>query len=195
MTQDNTQTALVSFTNPEELRADVMVDITDITGCMQKQASLFVHYASQTVKAKRQYERMKAALEILESSLDAHYRKALVTTEEEEKSGRGGAVTTITKTIKPTEPQIKAAICQDIRWKKMSGVVIDAQQIWRLAEVAERSFEHRKDVLLQIARDAARESSGQLRLTANQANRDRVAAAMANVGQGGTASEGTPPWQ
>ena len=181
--------ALNPFIEPDRLKQDVSIDITNITQGMVEQAGLYVHYASQTVKAKRQYERMKRALEILEARLGNEYRKSLVTTEDD---GKGKP-----KTIRPTEPQIAAAISDDPRHRKMASRVIDAQEIYRLAEVAERSFEHRKDMLLQIARDAAREQGGPLRVVANQANSERRAELLKGLGKVAKApeSDGTPPWE
>ena len=182
-----------SYVDPDKLREDVQIDITDITGGMVAQTGLYVHYASMTVRAKRQYERWKVAVEICEAQLDSLYRKSLVTQEDDGK-GKGTM-----KTVKPTEPQVKAAINNDSRWKAASNAMINAQEIYRLAEVAERAFDHRKDMLLQIARDAAREQGGQLRVAANQANKERavdaLTNAMANNRAKTTGSDTSPPWE
>lgn len=181
--------ALNTFVDPDKLKEDVQINITDITSGMVNQAGLYVHYASMTVRAKRQYERWKVAVEVCEAQLDALYRKSLVTQEDDGK-GKG-----VMKTVKPTEPQVRAAICNDSRWKAASTALINAQEIYRLAEVAERAFDHRKDMLLQIARDAAREQGGNLRVVANQVNQERaresLTTAMARNQKG---KEGTPPW-
>jgi hypothetical protein len=162
-----TEALLQPFVEPDQLKLDVQINLADITGGMVEQAGLYVHYASMTVRAKRQYERWKRAVEVLEAGLGSQYRKSLVV-EEDDGKGKGGI-----KMVKPTEPQIKEAIHCDPRWKAASTKEIDAQEVYRLAEVAERAFDHRKDMLLQIARDAAREQQGPLRVAANQANSDR----------------------
>lgn len=170
--------ALVAYINPDQWRKDLAVDLADITGGMQQQASYYAYYATQTVKAKRQYERQKSHLEVLEAKLDKHYRKTLVN---EETDGKGK-----TTTKKATEPQIRAAIVEDARWIALNSRMLDAQEIYRLAEVAERSFEHRKDMLLQIARDASKEREGQLRVVSNQSNRERLLEQMKQVPTSGT---------
>lgn len=152
---------LTEFVNPDQLKKDISIDITDLTGGMQQHASLYVHYATQAVRAKRQYERNKTALELLEAQLDSRHRQQL----KEENP-------------KTTEGQIRAAVVMDPKWKAMSSRVIDSQQIYRIAEIGERSFDHRRDMLLQIARDAAREGAGQLRVAANGAAKERLLESM-----------------
>jgi hypothetical protein len=164
---DDKETALIVYVDPEQLAKDVSIDIADLSGALQKHASLFVHYASQAVRAKRQYERYKVAVEILEAKLDAEYRKSLKAEAAEEEGPKS-------RSVKPTEPQIKAAVVTDPRYKAAYARLIDAQQIHRLAEIAERSFEHRRATLIQMAQDASREAGGQLRVAANQANKDRL---------------------
>lgn len=182
-----------TFVDPDKLREDVQINITDITGGMVAQAGLYVHYASMTVRAKRQYERWKVAVEICEAQLDGVYRKSLVAQEDDGK-GKGNM-----KTVKPTEPQVRAAICNDSRWKAANNALINAQEIYRLAEIAERAFDHRKDMLLQIARDAAREQGGPLRVAANQANNERsreaLTTAMAANRAAKHTAENQPPWE
>jgi hypothetical protein len=178
MSDPATTPALKAYVDTNQLALDVGIDLTKITEGMQVQAGLYVHYATQTVKAKRQYERQKSHLEILEAKLDKHFRKTLIN---EEEDAKGKLVKK-----KPTEPQIRAAIVEDPRWIALNSRMLDAQEIYRLAEVAERSFEHRKDMLLQIAKDAAREAEGQLRVAQNQSNRERLLTAMQEKQSGST---------
>jgi hypothetical protein len=165
------ETSLVAYVDPDQIKADLHIDLTNINEAMAKHASTFLHYAGQSVRAKRQFERYKLGLEVLEAKLDAEWRTTL----------KG-------ESAKSTEPAIRAAIVQDSRYKQMSARMIEAQQVHRLAEAAERAFEHRKDMLLQIARDAARESGGQLRVTANQANKDRLLEVMGRNAEGKAAA-------
>lgn len=148
---------LTVYIDAEQLKKDTHIDIADLTTSMQQQTSLFVHYAMNTVRARRQFERWKAALEVLEAQLDGKHRRIL--------AEEGGKV---------TEGLVRAAVLTDPQYKAASAKVIDARQIYQMAEVAERAFDQRKDMLLQIARDAAREQAGPLRVTANQANKDRL---------------------
>ena len=152
--------AMFVFVDPDQLKKDIAIDLTDLTGNMQQQTALFVHYASAAVRARRQYDRYKSAVEILEAQLDGKHRSVL----KEENP-------------KTTEGQIRAAVLTDPVYRSASSRLIDAQQEYRLADVAERAFDNRKDMLLQIARDAAREhagSAGPLRTVVNVASRDRL---------------------
>jgi hypothetical protein len=153
---------LKTYIDPEQMKLDINIDIADLNTGMQRQASKYAYYATQTVYAKSQYERFKAALEILEAKLDGLHRQAL----KEENP-------------KTTESQIKAAVLTDTRYKNMAKQVIRAQEIYRLCEVAERAFDHRRDMILQMARDASKEREGALRVAANTTNRDRIMDAMA----------------
>ncbi len=143
---------LQNYIDPSQLRQDLQFDLTDLDESMSRHAGLFLHYSQAAVNARAQHDRFVAAFEILESQLDNSYRTTL----------KG-------ENPKTTEPQIRAAIVEDPRWKAAQGRVIKAKTIWKLAETAERAFEHRKDMLLQIARGNQRESEGQLRVMKNQA--------------------------
>ena len=152
---------LNEFVDPDQIKKDMHIDLSDLTTAMQQHSGLYAHYGIQAVRAKRQYERQKTALEILEAQLDGKYRSQL----KEENP-------------KTTEPQIRSAIVNDRLYRAMSSRVIHAQEIYRMAEVAERAFHDRREMLLQIARDAARQEAGPMRVVANQSNRDRLLDAM-----------------
>lgn len=139
--------ALTHYVDTDQLARDVAIDTTNLSDALRTHASNYVHYAVQAARARRQFERWKSALEVLEARLDGEYRVSLAA------DGK-----------KPTEAAIKAAIAQDTRWIGASSRVIDAQQIFKFAEIAERAFDQRRDMLLQVARDAAREQEGQLRM-------------------------------
>lgn len=160
--------SLTAFVDPDKLGDDCKIDIGDISGAMAKQTQLFVFYASQSVRARRQWERWKNNLEILEAQLDSKFRKELI---EDDVDSKGK-----TTTKKPTEPQIRAAIQNNALWKAASRRVIDAQQISRLADVAERAFEHRREMVKAIAADQARERDGPLRVMANQSATEKATA-------------------
>ena len=135
------------FVDMEQMDADVKIDVTNLGLEVQQHASLYVMYASKAVRARRQHERLKTMLVVLEAQLDNQYR----TTLKEENP-------------KTTEGQIRAAVVTDARWRAASGKIIDAQQFQSLAEIGVRGFDQRKDMLLQLARDAARERDGGLRV-------------------------------
>lgn len=146
-----------TFIDPDQLAKDLNFDLADLTTAMARHSQLMVYYGQQTVRAKAQYDTFKAAMEIIEAKLDSEHRSVL----KEENP-------------KVTEAAIKAAVINDARYKSAQANLIKAKTQHGLAEVAERGFEHRKAMLLQIAQDAAREQSGQLRVTANQTARDRL---------------------
>lgn len=149
--------ALNPFLDTNEMQEALKININDITQSLADQTSKFVIFAANAVRAKRQFEHAKLALEIKESALDAHYRKIL----KEENP-------------KVTEGAIRAAVVADQQWKILSVRVIDAQQICRLCDAAERAFEHRREMVKQIANDQAREHDGSIRVMRNQDARDSL---------------------
>jgi hypothetical protein len=149
------------YVDSNQLKIDLEISLTDLTGAMQKQSAMLVHYGTMAVRARHQFDRYKAAIEILEAVLDSRHRTIL----KEENP-------------KTTETQIRAAVLTDPAYKAGQVRLINAQQQYKLADVAVSGFESRKDMLLQIARDAARESAGPLRVVANQTSRERLLDAM-----------------
>lgn len=150
-------TLLNRFVNLDEVKADVAINPSDLDSAMMEHASLYVHYATHTVNARRQFERMKSGFEILEATLDAEYRSMFA---EEGK--------------KVTETAIRNALIVDRRYSSGQARVIEAQSIWKLCEVAESALVQRKDLILEIARDRRKEREGQIRVMEDQAMRDRV---------------------
>ena len=150
-------TALKRFIDVEALKRDVSINPTNLDSAMMDHASLYVHYAVQTVDARRQHERLKHGFEILEATLDAEYREAFAT------EGK-----------KVTENAIRNALVADRRWSGAQSKVIEAQSIWKLCEVAESALIQRKDLILEVARDRRKEKEGQLRVLENQDMRERV---------------------
>jgi len=150
-------TAIKAFVDSDELKRDVRINPVDLDNAMIEHASLFVHYASQAVKARSQYDRVKNGFEILEAKLDAEHRERFAS------EGK-----------KVTEAQIKAAMTADPRWSKGQAMVIEAHGIWKLADIAQSAFDQRKDLLLEVARDRRKEKEGQMRVLEGQAQRDRV---------------------
>lgn len=144
---DEDPRALKTFIDPDELRKDVNINPADLDNAMIQHASLYVHYATQTVNARRQYDRIKSAVEILEAQLDDQYRKRAAD------EGK-----------KTTEALLKNQITADPRYASAQQKLIEAHSIWKLADVAERAMEQRKDLLLEVARDRRKEKEGQARV-------------------------------
>lgn len=149
--------AVNNLIDTEELKRDLHIEVADLNSDMQRHSAMYIHYACIAVRARAQADRWKTALEVLESQLDNHYRAVL----KEENP-------------KTTEPMIRAAVVNDPKWKAASNRLIEAQSQFRIAEAAERAFEHRKDMLGHIARNQLKEADGQLRVVQNQDNRARI---------------------
>lgn len=156
------------FIDADQIKADVSVNATDLDSVMMDHASMYVHYGMNTVNARRQYDRIKNAVEILEAKLDAEYRDLLAA------EGK-----------KVTEKMIENAIKCDKRYSAAHSKQIEAHTIWKLCEVAENALIQRKDLILEIARDRRKEREGQLRVLETQEReqslqdaKDRVLEAM-----------------
>lgn len=151
------ETMLNRFIDPDQLKKDVSINPNDLDTAMIQHASLYIHYATQTVNARRQFDRLKSAFEILEARLDGEIRA------EAAASGK-----------KITEAGIKSAMVADKRWSGAQSKVIEAGSIYRYCEVAESAMEQRKDMILEVARDRRKEKEGQIRVLENQDIRERV---------------------
>lgn len=148
---------VVYYIDPERLQRDVSINMSDLDGALMTHASNFVHYAVQAANARRQFERFKAAFEILESKLDNKWRTIL----KEENP-------------KTTEAQIRAAVVGDTEWKTANVRMIEARTIYELAGDAKEAFVMRRDTLLQLAKDAREERKGEMRVQAEHDLRERV---------------------
>jgi hypothetical protein len=147
--------ALREFVDAEQLKRDVEFSVHNLDDAVQKHASLFVHYANNARMARRQFERMKAAFDILESRLEAHYRLLAKSTGE-----------------KATDKSIEAQVKGDPRWWAGQQRLIDAKAIYDLANDARTAFEHRKDMIVQVSVDRRKEREGELRFRVEQDSRE-----------------------
>lgn len=146
-----------TFIDTERLQVDVQIDPTDLDNMMIRHPALMVHYSIQVVKAKKQFDRFTNRLSILEAKLDKHYRAEFAN------EGK-----------KATEAQIRNAITDNSAYKSMQQRVLDAQEHYRLCLVAEKAFDQRKDLILEIARDRRKEKEGQMRVTEQSTLADTV---------------------
>lgn len=151
------ETMLNRFINPDQVRIDVSINPATLDDEMMNHASLYIHYATQTVNARRQFDRLKSAFEILEARLDGEIRTEALA------SGK-----------KVTEGSIKSAMVADKRWSGAQSKVIESGSIYRLCEAVESAMSQRKDMILEVARDRRKEKEGQLRVLESQDMRDRV---------------------
>jgi hypothetical protein len=157
---------LVNYIDADQLKRDMDYNLADISEAMRTHPGIFFHYASQSVKARAQSDRAKSLFEVTESVLDRRYRTLL----KEENP-------------KTTEPMIRSSVVTDPEWKAAHNRMNMAATIYRLCETAERSFEHRKDMMLQIARNMAKEQDGSLRVVKNQDSRQRLLDVMKGAGK------------
>ena len=150
--------ALKEYVDAEQLKKDVEFDPNDLDNAVRQHASLFIHYANLARLARRQWERMKAAAEIMESRLAMHHRAAQIT------DGK-----------KPTEASVDAAVKCDPRWFATQQKLIDARAIYELANDAREAFGQRRDMIVQVSVDRRREKEGALRIMSDPAgDRARV---------------------
>lgn len=153
--------ALKSFIDSDKVKVDISINLEDLDTAMVEHSGLELHYSTQTAHARRQYERMKNAVEILEAKIDANVRESLGAAAEESKK-------------KPTEAAIKAAVLADKRYSSGQAKLIEAQFILKLCEATENAFHGRKDMILELARDRRKEREGQLRVLDVNSARDAV---------------------
>ena len=147
------------FITAESLKRDVHIDIENLDTVCVEHASLFVHYANIKAKARAQFEKMKAAFDILESRMYAEKRVLLMAD----------------ATKKTTEAQVDAAVKSDPRWWGGKNRVIEAQGVYDLSANAASAFEQRRDMIIQIGSDRRNERKGEIRIV--QQNRDAAVAA------------------
>lgn len=155
-------TALNTFIDSEKIRVDISINLEDLDRNMVEHAGLELHYSIQTANARRQYERIKNAVEILEAKIDAGVRETALLGAEEAKGK------------KPTEAAIKAAVLADKRYSSGQAKLIEAQYIMKLCEATENAFHSRKDMLLEVARDRRKEREGNLRVMELNAGRENL---------------------
>lgn len=149
-------TALKTFIDHDQVKVDISINTADLDTAMIEHPGLELHYAMASANARRQYERLKSAVEILEAKINAEVRESWVGEK------------------KPTEAAISAAVLSDARYSSAQSKLIDAQHIWKLCEATESAFRSRKDLLLEVARDRRKEREGQMRVLEGQEMRENV---------------------
>ena len=147
-----------TFFTAEELAQHVSIDINNLDDAYTKHAGWFVHYANMRSLARKQFEKMKSAFEVLEARLYAEIRASLAADASK----------------KPTEAAIEAAVKADPRWWAGKNRVIEAQGIYDLAQNSASAFEQRRDMLIQIGSDRRLERQGQARVMEAKALQDSV---------------------
>lgn len=183
--------SLDTFIKADELRKDLDIDPANLMEENARQGGLFIHYANIAVRAKRQQDRAKTLVEMVEAKLDAEHR---ATMQEEYESQIAGDAKSRAKP--PTEAQVRAAIVNDTRWKVATGRLHEAAYIARLADNAVTAMEQRKKSLdnmtsleirgggdgTRVERNVAKQEGRQALLDAMQRRRDGVPVSAASIG-------------
>lgn len=152
-------TMLNSFLDYDQVKVDISINTSDLDTAMIEHPGLELHYAMQTAHARRQYERLKSAVDILEAKIDAEVRADALS--------EAGAK-------KPTETAIRSSVITDKRYVGAQSKLIDAQHIWKMCDATESAFHSRKDMLLEVARDRRKEREGSMRVMENQEQRESL---------------------
>jgi hypothetical protein len=150
---------LKPFIDTDKAKSDISIDLTDLDNSMITHPAMELHYSLQTANARRQYERLKNAVEILEAKIDAQVRENLASEDSKKK---------------PTEAAIKAAILTDPRYSAGQSKLIEAQFFLKCCEATENAFRGRKDILLEVARDRRKEREGEMRVMSLNAAKEAV---------------------
>jgi hypothetical protein len=156
-----------SLIDPIKAGIDVKINIADLDSALTEHAALELHYGLKCADARRQHDRLKTGLEILEARLDAEYRKKFAD-----------------EGTKVTEKVVDAAVTNDERHIGLANSLIEARAVWEMCEAVASSFRSRKDLLLEIARDRRKEREGELYVNGLKSEIDaRAARVVASLGK------------
>lgn len=140
-------TGLAHYLDVEQFQIDVSVNESNLDTSMMQQAGMRAFYNSQAAYAESQYDRSKAAFEVIEARLYDHHRKELAASGE-----------------KTTDKAIEAAVRLDPRWLKARTRVIEAQTIANVNKGLTFAMSDRRDMLIQLGSDRREEFKGGLRI-------------------------------
>lgn len=148
----------------ENYKQDIAYSISGegLNTALEQQPGLSIHYGMVSASARFILDQAKHQLEIVEALLYKEHRKVLI---------EGNP--------KVTEAQIKAEVTIDGRHRAAVARVADATLLHKTAESVMNGFDQRKDTLMQVARNAAKEQSGALRVMASSEARERLLDKMA----------------
>lgn len=151
--------------DPEKYRNDVKFTLAaeGLDTALEQQPSLSIYYGEISSKARYCMDQAKHQLEIVEALLYKEHRALL-----------------LEENPKVTEAQIKAEVTIDARHRAAVARVSDAILLHKIAESVMNGFDQRKDTLMQVARNMAREQNGAMRVSASQDARARLLEKMAN---------------
>lgn len=142
----------------EQFQRDTRVTEATLDNCFMEQSSLRAFYGAQAAQAEAQAARAKAKFEVIEATLYDQHRKALAESEE-----------------KVTEKMVENAVRKDKRWLAAKNLMIEADTIATINRSMVESLRDRKDMLVQLGADRREGMKGQLRMLAEQNEREALA--------------------
>ena len=142
----------------EQFQRDTRVTEATLDNCFMEQSSLRAFYGAQAAQAEAQAARAKAKFEVIEATLYDLHRKALAESEE-----------------KVTEKMVENAVRKDKRWLAAKNLMIEADTIATINRSMVESLRDRKDMLVQLGADRREGMKGQLRMLAEQNEREALA--------------------
>lgn len=140
------ETEAVEILKPAQVKKDVSFSMADLNGAMMEQASLSVHYARIACESKFQMESLKRKIELLEAYLDKNYRQNWPDNE------------------KMTEKAVQSKIILNKNYQDLQEQYLEAKMNASFADSVQESFRQRRDMLIQIGKDAREELKGQVRV-------------------------------
>lgn len=157
-----------NFVDVEQMRADVGFSDVDLSGAMLEHSSLFAHYTVLSAKATHQYNNFKMLVELQVSKLDKEIRDEAVE-----------------KGQKLTEAKILSMIKADSRYVQAQKALNEASMAMDIGRGAVESFRHRRDMLVQIGKDARDERAAKVAISGHGQSQSLVNAKEAAVGIAG----------
>ena len=148
--------AISKFIDPEQTTKDLAIDPSNLNKELLDYSGTFYYYSARSIEARHAYDMRKVAHSIMEKEVNTEYRTSL----KEENP-------------KTTEGQIDAAASVDPRIKAGAVRLLNAKREYELANAATEAYAARRDILLAIARGAAREQMGAMSVTGMDAAKER----------------------
>ena len=146
-----------TFVKQSDLALDLAFSEHNLNDAMMNQASLFSFYASTSAKAQLQCDRLKTTLDHITATIDVELRE--------------DAVATGTKV---TETLISNKIKLDPRYMKAIAYYNESKAIAAMCKSTTEAFQQRRDMLVQIGKDAREDRLGEIRIKANTERMDGI---------------------
>lgn len=132
---------VLPFINPTELKSDLQFDPSDLDNAMLNQAALYGHYAIMAAKASLQRDQMETRLDIIKATLSKKVRIAL------EASAKG----------RVTEAMVEQEVNRHRTYVSAKSALDEADSIAKLLQSTLKAMEMRRDMLVQLNKNAIQE--------------------------------------